>query len=72
MSLFLKQIGKLAVTAWRRGQTALIVIGDHLTDCAHRAAQRRRLMELSDLGLRDIGISRAEARAEYRKPVWRR
>jgi uncharacterized protein YjiS (DUF1127 family) len=29
-------------------------------------------MELSDFGLRDIAVSRADAWAEYRKPFWRR
>lgn len=46
--------------------------GDFTADAAFRHAQRRRLMGLSDLGLRDIGISRADAWAEYRKPFWRK
>ena len=49
----------------------LIRAGDKVADAHFRALQRRRLMELSDLGLRDIGVSRADAWAEYRKPFWR-
>lgn len=51
---------------------AIIGMSDVLVDAYFRAQQRRRLMELSDLGLRDIGVSRADAWAEYRKPFWRR
>lgn len=36
-----------------------------------RAAQRRRLMTLDDRLLRDIGLTRADVEAEYRKPFWR-
>ena len=55
-----------------RLQTAAIWASNVLADAFYRSSQRRRLMELSDLGLRDIGISRADAWAEYRKPFWRR
>ena len=51
---------------------AIIRVSDLLADAHFRAQQRRRLMELSDLGLRDIGVSRADAWEEYRKPFWRR
>lgn len=37
-----------------------------------RHRQRRELRELDDRLLRDIGISRAAAEAEARKPFWRR
>jgi uncharacterized protein YjiS (DUF1127 family) len=36
-----------------------------------RARQRRRLAELSDHMLRDIGLTRADAWAEADKPFWR-
>jgi len=36
-----------------------------------RAQQRRRLHELSDHMLRDIGVTRADAHAEAAKPFWR-
>lgn len=49
-----------------------IAAGDRLADAYLRASQRRRLRELSDMGLRDIGVSRADAWAEYRKPFWKR
>ncbi|MCM2562705.1 DUF1127 domain-containing protein [Lutimaribacter sp. EGI FJ00015] len=32
--------------------------------------QRRALAQLDDAALRDIGKTRAEARAEARRPVW--
>lgn len=56
----------------RAARQRLIRAGDFTADAAFRRAQRRRLMELSDLRLRDIGISRADAWAEYRKPFWRK
>lgn len=36
-----------------------------------RALQRRRLSTMDDRMLADIGVSRAEATAEARKPFWR-
>lgn len=36
-----------------------------------RAAERRRLLQLDDRLLSDIGVSHAEARAEAAKPFWR-
>jgi uncharacterized protein YjiS (DUF1127 family) len=36
-----------------------------------RGRQRRQLMELNDHGLRDIGITRADALSETLKPFWR-
>jgi uncharacterized protein YjiS (DUF1127 family) len=35
-----------------------------------RARQRRQLAQLSDAQLDDIGVNRAEARAEAAKPFW--
>jgi len=37
-----------------------------------RAAERRHLLTLDDRMLRDIGISRADAANEARKPFWRK
>ena len=56
----------------QRLSRVIIAAGDRLADAYLRSSQRRRLRELSDMGLRDIGLSRAEAWAEYRKPFWRR
>lgn len=36
-----------------------------------RAQQRYHLMTLDDRFLKDIGITRAQAEAEFRKPFWR-
>ena len=38
---------------------------------ADQARQRRRLAEMSDRQLADIGISRSDARAEAEKPWWK-
>jgi uncharacterized protein YjiS (DUF1127 family) len=37
----------------------------------HRAESRRELAALSDLALRDIGITRVDAIGEASKPFWR-
>ncbi|MGH6900543.1 MAG: DUF1127 domain-containing protein [Geminicoccaceae bacterium] len=36
-----------------------------------RSRQRRQLAHISDHMLRDIGLTRADARAEAEKPFWR-
>ncbi len=36
-----------------------------------RSVQRRQLIEMEDSQLLDMGISRAEAEREARKPFWR-
>jgi uncharacterized protein YjiS (DUF1127 family) len=41
-----------------------------LRACAERSAQRRALAELDDERLRDIGLTRAEARIEAARPFW--
>lgn len=50
---------------------AAVRLASALTDAFRRASERRQLMRLSDRQLGDIGISRADAWAEYRKPFWR-
>jgi uncharacterized protein YjiS (DUF1127 family) len=37
-----------------------------------RSRQRRRLMEMDDRLLRDIGLDRAQVKAEAGKPFWKR
>ena len=60
----LKAIGLgLAVTP---GQTLLM-----LENWAVRANQRRRLIDLPDYLLKDIGVSRADIFRECDKPFWR-
>lgn len=44
---------------------------DTLLTWADRARQRRRLAQLDDYLLRDIGVSRAEVEAETSLPIWR-
>ena len=42
-----------------------------VSDWRERAEQRRRLMQLPDDRLRDIGVSRLEVVREAQKPFWR-
>ena len=46
-------------------------IGRWCRDCGRRHRQRHFLAQLDDRGLRDIGITRADAFAELDKPFWR-
>jgi uncharacterized protein YjiS (DUF1127 family) len=50
---------------------ALVRVVEALLAWHDRARERRALMQLSDQMLRDIGISRAEARGEAAKRSWR-
>jgi len=57
-----------------RNRTAGHVIArvfDRIDSWRERTRQRRRLMALPDRMLCDIGIGRAEAWREFRKPFWR-
>jgi uncharacterized protein YjiS (DUF1127 family) len=42
-----------------------------LLDWQERARQRRRLREMDDRLLRDIGLTRADVELEAAKPCWR-
>ena len=42
-----------------------------LEEWAERRRQRRALLALGDLALKDIGLSSADAWQEGRKPAWR-
>ncbi len=44
---------------------------DTLTTWQEREMQRRHLMRLDDRLLADMGMRRADAAGEYRKPFWR-
>ena len=51
---------------------AVLVRGADILSAWHeRSRQRRALLALDDRMLKDIGISRAEARQEGRKPFWK-
>ncbi len=41
-----------------------------LLQCLERRKQRQQLLRLDDRMLKDIGISRADALKEARKPCW--
>jgi uncharacterized protein YjiS (DUF1127 family) len=60
------------------GAATSVVLPEHLRRLARtlflwheRARQRRHLQYLSDHMLRDIGLSRADVRAEAGKPFWK-
>lgn len=46
-------------------------MSERIAEWQERKTQRRQLLSLDDRALRDIGISRADAEREYRKPFWR-
>jgi uncharacterized protein YjiS (DUF1127 family) len=54
-----------------RAATAAGEVVTRLMVWHERARERRALLGLSDLQLRDIGISRADAGGEGEKPFWR-
>src|SRR5262249_8957187 len=60
--------GARAIECLRRSARAILACARR---CAQRAAERPALAQLSDLHLRDIGITRAEADAEAAKWFWR-
>lgn len=53
--------------AWADGSGVL----ERLSDILERSRQRRRLLAMDDRMLKDIGLNRADAWAEARKPGWK-
>ncbi len=49
----------------------LIYLSDLLSDWEGRARERRTLAEMSNHLLKDLGLSRTDARREAEKPLWR-
>ena len=49
----------------------VIALFDHVLDWQERSAQRRQLLRLDDHALKDVGLTRSEARREASKPFWR-
>jgi uncharacterized protein YjiS (DUF1127 family) len=39
--------------------------------CSARSRERQALVQLDDEGLKDIGVTREQAKAEARKPFWK-
>jgi uncharacterized protein YjiS (DUF1127 family) len=63
---------QLPERAARRFPGAILLCAFALALAWHeRARQRRRLMQLDDRALNDIGIGRYEAERERRSPFWR-
>jgi uncharacterized protein YjiS (DUF1127 family) len=62
--LFWLTLGAFAIgteASWRR----------EIDEWVRRSHERGCLAQMSDRELRDIGLTRAEAHAEIRKPFWR-
>jgi len=57
---------------FRRAAKGFVTILAWWGNCRSRARERRALAQLSDWGLRDIGLTRAEAEGESRKASWHR
>lgn len=54
------------------GDGGVLALGiEQLRLWRERAAQRRRLKNLDEHRLADLGLTRAEVQAEIRKPFWR-
>lgn len=49
----------------------LVRVAERLADWQDRRSERRLLMTLDERTLKDIGVDRAAAEEEYRKPFWR-
>jgi len=69
---------KIVTTTWdnaagrrRVGRTELGCQLDWLIRCVKRRRQRIVLVKLSDLVLRDIGLTRIDVAMEADKPFWR-
>ena len=56
--------------AARPGIPVIVRTLNLLAGWQERVRQRRRLSQLDDRMLSDIGIDRGRAMAEYRKPFW--
>jgi uncharacterized protein YjiS (DUF1127 family) len=58
-------------TAWRSLDAALRHAVDVVLTWRERARTRRQLLAFDDRLLKDIGITRLDARSEAEKPFWR-
>ena len=73
------QIGRTTLSWWGRpgaafgGRTSWHLVGliDGLLRWQQRASERTRLANLGDRDLEDVGLTRAQLRAEIEKPFWR-
>jgi uncharacterized protein YjiS (DUF1127 family) len=56
---------------WDMASAGITDMVTTLLDWQERSRQRRQLLALGDLALRDIGKSRADAAKEGERPFWR-
>lgn len=65
--MLVRTVGDIA-----EGLNSLIeAAANHMVSWHARSEQRQHLMELDDRLLRDLGMTRADAIVEARKPFWR-
>lgn len=62
-------VARLEIRSWV--WLALARVGRTLGTWRRRRCERERLAELDDHLLRDIGLTRTQARSEFAKPFWR-
>ncbi len=60
-----------ATTVARVAKEGMLRLLDTLANWQGRVMERRHLMELDGRLLKDVGLTRADAAAEYAKPFWR-
>jgi len=69
LSLALDDVRRLA--ARETATAAVRKMMDAVVGWQERAHERRRLIDMEDRMLADIGLSRTDAQAEFNKPFWR-
>ncbi len=77
MKMTYQNINQFGAVAGHRRPLIGLVAGlprrllDTLLLWQERVSQRRQLMQMDERLLKDIGVSRVQARAEFDKPFWR-
>jgi uncharacterized protein YjiS (DUF1127 family) len=61
----------LVSTGWREIEQLLVNVLEQVLVWHQRMIERRQLAALSDVELRDIGLSRTDIAGEINKPFWR-
>lgn len=60
-----------ASSGWRKFKRCLLMLWLRIESWQERARQRRALLALDERLLKDIGLTRADAVREGRKPFWK-
>lgn len=67
-----RTLGSLIVSAAEPSRSLPVRAADTFLTWLERARTRRDLATMSDLQLKDVGLSRADIQGEVDKPFWRR